>query len=77
MSNTITNKSIDNLADQIQLLHSAVDELTNSLNTTDDFNNWTYADSLASIANSLVKKNSIENKNKLTREQVELIVKNL
>jgi hypothetical protein len=62
MSDTITNKTIERLADQIQLLHMSVDELNRNLNVTDDFNNWGYPESLASIANSLVKQNAIANK---------------
>lgn len=62
MSDNITNKAIERLADQIQLLHMSLGDLNNNLNVTDDFNNWGYPESLASIANSLVKQNAIANK---------------
>lgn len=58
---TLTNKSLDNLAFEIESLNSNLEDLVQALNRHDDFNNWSYADSLASIANSLVKMNSIEN----------------
>lgn len=77
MSDKITKQTIENLTSVIDDLSHNINSLTIALEKTDDFNNWTYADSLASIANSLVKKNSIENKKKLTRGEVEQILKNL
>jgi|DEB0MinimDraft_3_1074331.scaffolds.fasta_scaffold120995_2 hypothetical protein len=54
-----TNEQIANLSTQIGNLTYVIEQLTDSLNKTDDFNNWSYADSFASIANSLVKANSL------------------
>lgn len=59
----LTN-AINNLAFEVESMKSEIAELTEAVNRTDDFNNWTYADSLASIANSLVKMNSIEQSKK-------------
>lgn len=61
MENSI-QKSIDNLAYYVEDLKYAVEGLTEALNRTDDFNNWSYAESLASIANSLVKHNALVKK---------------
>ena len=58
----LSEKSANDLTFSIDQLTFAVEQLTQSLDRTDDFNQWTYADSLASIANSLVKYNSLTKK---------------
>jgi|TARA_R100000951_G_scaffold111421_2_gene110444 hypothetical protein len=70
---TNLTKAINNLAFEVEGIKLEIAELSQAVNRTDDFNNWTYADSLASIANSLVKYNSIENKKSVTREDVKKI----
>lgn len=54
-----TEETAKQLVDSIDNLTYAVQDLTDSFNRTDDFNNWSYAESLASIANSLVKHNAL------------------
>ena len=68
----LTN-AINYLTFEVEGMKIEIAELGQVLDRTDDFNNWTYADSLASIANSLVKFNSIENKKSVTREDVKKI----
>ena len=70
---TNLTKAINNLAFEVEGIKLEIAELSQAVNRTDDFNNWTYADSLASIANSLVQYNSIENKKSVTREDVKKI----
>ena len=54
------DKQLNDLAYQVELLQENVALLTDAINRTDDFNNWTIADSLANIANALVKANTLE-----------------
>tara|TARA_R110000796_G_scaffold165031_1_gene281843 strand:+ start:61 stop:426 length:366 start_codon:yes stop_codon:yes gene_type:complete len=62
MSDKITNKTIERLTNQLENFNFNLEELTNSLNKTDDFTNWSYAEIFGSIANSLIKQNAIANK---------------
>lgn len=57
-----TEETAKQLVNSIDNLTYAVEDLTQSLNRTDDFNNWGYAESLASIASSLVKHNALVKK---------------
>jgi len=65
----LTNESVSNLTEAIENLTSemqnqtdAINWLAEALNRTDDFNNWTLAESMASIANSFYKYTAILNK---------------
>ena len=58
----ISKNEIQDLTNQISRLADSTEEIANSLNRTDDFNNWSYADSFASIAGSFVKANSLQKK---------------
>ncbi len=60
-------KTVDQLTNSVDNLTFAVEELTQALNQRDDFNNWTTADSLASIANSFYKYTAILNKQNNTK----------
>jgi len=57
---TETEKALIDIAYQLESLNSNLGYLTDALERTDDFNNWSYAESLASIANSLVQSNALE-----------------
>ena len=58
----ISKLEIQDLTNQISRLADSTEEISTALNRTDDFNNWTYADSFASIAGALVKANSLQKK---------------
>lgn len=68
----ISEKAINDLTNQLDNLNFNLEELNRALNRTDDFNNWGYAESLASIANALVKANSLE-KNRQSQNGKDLL----
>jgi len=63
------NTQLENLTYQVELLQENVALLTAAMNRTDDFNNWTFAESLASIANALVKRNTLEKRRQNIKEE--------
>jgi len=58
----LDKETVERLENSVDNLTYAVEQLTEALNRTDDFNNWTLADSMASIANSFYKYTAILNK---------------
>lgn len=72
----ILNQTLQDIATELNNLNYNIESVAQGLNRTDDFNNWTYADSLASIANAMVKANSLEKTKQMyeklkTKKQVE------
>ena len=70
------NQTLQDIATELNNLNYNIESVAQGLNRTDDFNNWTYADSLASIANAMVKANSLEKTKQMherlkTKKQVE------
>ena len=63
------NTQLENLTYQVELLQKNVALLTEAMSRTDNFNNWTLAQSLASIANALVKRNTLEKRRQNTKEE--------
>ena len=57
-------EAIENLTYELQQHTDATNWLGEILNRTDDFNNWTLQDSIASIANSFYKYTAILNNQK-------------
>jgi len=57
-------EAIENLTYELQQHTDAMNWIGEILNRTDDFNNWTLQDSVASIANSFYKYTAILNNQK-------------
>ena len=60
---------LNDLAYQLENLQTNVSFLADAINKTDDFNGWTVADSSASIANALVKANTLEKAKQKAKEK--------
>lgn len=60
----LDNQTVERLEISIDNLTYAVEQLTNAVNKTDDFNGWSLAESMASIANSFYKYTAILNNQK-------------
>ena len=58
----LDKETVERLENSVDNLTYAVEQLAEALNRTDDFNRWTLAESMASIANSFYKYTAILNK---------------
>lgn len=57
----LDKETVERLETSVDNLTYAVEQLAEALNRTDDFNRWTLAESMASIANSFYKYTAILN----------------